>query len=443
MKIQLLSTISITQLILLFSFSQTRITTLKNTNQLGDNNPYTTMSCNKSLFEGLIGVRYIVNSFDIQTEDGYILQVFRLQLYPQWLWLQSEKLQKNINRPVLLQHGQADSSDSWFLNKKDGSIGFYLLEQGFDLWIGNNRGNKYSKRHVNETISDSDFFNYSFDEMALYDLPAVYNKIVSQYHDKPDTKIIYIGHSQGTSQMFAGLTNPLRDDVKTLLRDKTEIFIAVEPITYLTEVSSQLLKQGIVIEDAAAQFAKSLNINEVATAKCVKNDSWLKILQYTCSVFNFMCDGYDVVNGFDSKVDNINEVLETFDQHNPSGTSARTFLHFGQLIKGKDYKWFQNRIPMFRMYDYAQDYGYEKNQAVYGSDTPPDYNLQEFETNLAIIVGTNDGLASPQNTENLIEKLPTDKANFIDVHKIEGWGHNTLQVPKEPRKMFDILDKYL
>ena len=250
--------------------------------------------------------------------------------------------------------------------------------------------------------------------MALYDLPAVYKKIISEYQNRPDTKIIYIGHSQGTSQMFAGLTNPLRDDVRKLLKEKTEIFFAIEPIVYMTEINNTVLRQGVIISDSITKVARDLGINELSTAKCTANDSWLKVLSYACETFGFLCEGYDVINGFDSKVDNINKVLETFQEHNPSGTSLRSFEHYAQLIKGKDFNWLQNRIPTFRMYDYSKAYGYEKNRSVYGQDTPLEYNLKDFETNLVLVVGTKDSLASSKNVDNLVKELPTDKSNFIE-----------------------------
>jgi len=111
------------------------------------------------------------------------------------------KYHKNLGQPVMLQHGLSNSADNWFLNGEDGSLGFHLVNQGYDVWLGNNRGVKYSKTHTNLTITDYVYWQFSFDQMAEYDLPAFYKRILIDYPAR--TKIIYMGHSEGTSQMFA------------------------------------------------------------------------------------------------------------------------------------------------------------------------------------------------------------------------------------------------
>ena len=48
-------------------------------------------------------------------------------------------------------------------------MAFYFAELGFDVWMGNSRGNKYSKNHRYLDATEKDFWNFSFYELGKYD----------------------------------------------------------------------------------------------------------------------------------------------------------------------------------------------------------------------------------------------------------------------------------
>jgi pimeloyl-ACP methyl ester carboxylesterase len=141
----------------------------------------------------------------IQTIDGYILTCWRIP------GKQTELTRENERQPIILQHGLLDSSYGWIFFDSDKLLVYQLIEEGYDVWIPNSRGNIFSKEHVNYTHYDyekqnSKFWDFSFHEMAVYDLKAIVGYI--KYITSAD-KISYIGHSQGSAIFFVSyMTDP-------------------------------------------------------------------------------------------------------------------------------------------------------------------------------------------------------------------------------------------
>lgn len=73
---------------------------------------------------------------------------------------------------VLLYHGLTLTSEVWISNiEKERNLALQLADQGYDVWMGNARGNKYSHAHLTKDPNHADFWQFSIDEFALFDLP--------------------------------------------------------------------------------------------------------------------------------------------------------------------------------------------------------------------------------------------------------------------------------
>ena len=109
---------------------------------------------------------YNVESHYVTTEDGYINQMFRIN--------DGVSSANARNRPAaMLVHGLIDASDTFILNGNS-SIAFMLVEFGYDVWVVNTRGNRYSLGHVRyDSAVDKEYWDEGHSNMiAKYDVPA-------------------------------------------------------------------------------------------------------------------------------------------------------------------------------------------------------------------------------------------------------------------------------
>eukprot|EP01137_Pigoraptor_chileana_P008056 Opistho-2@54370 len=153
---------------------------------------------------------YCLEEHDVLTDDGFILQVFRV-------YRAEAKDRAATFKPVLIQHGLFQSAGIFVSNQED-SITFYLADQGFDVWLGNNRGvvPKHQALHAGER----QFWDWSLDELGKYDFPALVHFVCAQSQHE---KCTYIGHSQGNAQAFLGLSHD------PAIGNKINLFVALAP----------------------------------------------------------------------------------------------------------------------------------------------------------------------------------------------------------------------
>ena len=74
---------------------------------------------------------------------------------------------------VFMQHGLFSLSDCWLVRGKELAPAFQLARAGYDVYLGNNRGNFYSNKNIHIADTSSEAFNdFSFVEYGKYDLPT-------------------------------------------------------------------------------------------------------------------------------------------------------------------------------------------------------------------------------------------------------------------------------
>ena len=405
---------------------------------------------------------FLAEEYDVITRDGYILIIQRI-INPLVDASARDKL-----KPVILQHGLMSSSVDWVINSVDvrpskfpkqqqqrrrrgasaagadanatassssaasinglgsgdtqespNSLGYYLANEGYDVFLANSRGNIYGQRHVRLTRWQPAFWSFTFDEQIKYDLPAIIEFV--QRLTK-QTKLGYVGHSQGTT-MALGL---LADEPD--YADVLEPVVLLAPVAYVNHCISPAKYFSIytpVFSHINMWFGSSNKAVAylgpiVCGPKVVRRD--------ICENLIFLATGFDEAQFNDTRV-------SAYLAHMPSGTSVKNIAHWGQEV-------ISGRFAHF-------DHGILGNQARYGVARAPDYDIGKIRSkSLALFVADNDWLASPKDVARLRAELKQPLATLVNVTEfLPAWNHIDFLYGKDcgrlvNRHVVDLFHKY-
>lgn len=140
----------------------------------------------------IISKGYYFSRHKIVTEDGYVNTIWRI----------SKKCETEENSnllPVIINHGLLDNSYTFL--QLDKSLPYLLADQGYEVWLCNNRGSTFSSEHLKLDSYDisSDYWDFTFIEIAKYDLKSNIDFVLNFSSSK---KVHFIGHSQGGFQLM-------------------------------------------------------------------------------------------------------------------------------------------------------------------------------------------------------------------------------------------------
>jgi len=278
---------------------------------------------------------------------------------------------------VFFQHGLTDNSNGICLNPPNESLPFILADDGYDVWLGNNRGNGYSMTNIHYTPDQDLFWDFSWDDMASIDLPTNINYILSTTNAKT---LSYIGHSEGTIQAFAGFSDHS-------LAAKVNIFIALAPVAYVGNIRSELLRllADMYVADIIYFFgAREFKVGPIAQA----------LIPDFCRYEPYPCNEVLEVLMGPSVNTNVTR-MPYYLTYEPNPTSMKNVIH-----------WAQDEVSgLWQKFDY----GLAGNRKHYNQDTPPQYSLSNLPSTLpiALFTGGNDYLADPADVAILLSKLIT------------------------------------
>lgn len=326
--------------------------------------------------------------YQVETQDGYILELYHLP--------------GKRETPILLMHGFLDSSDTWIM-RGEKSLGIHLANDGYDVWLGNTRGNRYSTGHVELKRRNHQYWKFSIHEIGYYDLPAIIDRVLSETGARHLTAI---GHSQGNAIFYIlGSTRPEYNA-------KVNLLIALAPISYMHNTPppvSFYLKVAPIL----ARTFRRLGVYNLLRYEGLPN----KLFRKFCSqpIIGYALCAYLIffpIIGFDPD-EFEEEFFRVFVNHLPAGTSLMNYEHYGQIGINK----------RFARYDY----GPIGNLRKYNSTIPPSYDLGKVTMPVALFAGKNDPLSALKDVELLRDQLPNYVAYIVNpreqfCHGDSVWG---------------------
>ncbi|XP_059046945.1 lipase member K-like [Achroia grisella] len=332
---------------------------------------------------------YTSESYTVTTVDGYILSIFRIPV--------KESCKDNTDQePIIFMHGLYLSGDDCIIPGPGKAHCYIYSDACYDVWVPNNRGNRYSRQHTSlDPDKDSEYWNFSIDEMAAYDLPAIIDFVLQKTNKK---QVYYVSHSQGAGILLMLCAR------KPEYNSKIKIGFGMSPTAWLEH--SRFI--AIKVQSAANTILKTAN-----------NETNIEILRYggviqtagkllcgskvsyaACSALLFSVLGF---NNFQITID----VLPVLTGHFPAGTSLKVFTRWGQMVTNG-----------FAEYDY----GTKENLKLYGQEKPPLIDLSPVTMRWVFIVSENDYVSDVKDVETLVSALTHSDAKMC-ILADKSFGH--------------------
>ncbi|KAH6833227.1 lipase 1 [Perilla frutescens var. hirtella] len=315
-----------------------------------------------------------------RTKDGYVLGLQRVS--------SPSVTVQECGSPVLLIHGLFMGGDAWFLDSPNQSLGFILANHGYDVWVGNVRGTHWSHGHVSLSEDDKEFWDWSWQELALNDLGEMIHYIYSVTY----SKVLVVGHSQGTIMSLAAFTQP---DIAKMV----EAAALLCPISYLGHITAPFVLRLV-----------KLRLDEVIMALGIHELNFKS--NWGTRIIDMMCDGHLDCSDMLASITGENccfnsSRIDSYLEYEPHPSSSKNLHHLFQMI----------RQGTFTMYDY----GKWKNLMYYRQVKPPEFDVSSIPSSLPIWMGYggNDALADVADVQHTIKEL----ASKPDLLYLENYGH--------------------
>lgn len=243
--------------------------------------------------------------------------------------------------------------------------------------------------------------------MGTKDIPAILDFMISERKKNYDLKntfidkFTYIGHSQGTAQLFAALTIKL-----DYFKSKLNGMIALGPVSKMEHFDSFLVKQ--FSENQLEKLYDIFDIHEVFNSKEQINN----VNKILCDLIPSFCGQALEMISDKSVTNNDNDKFLVWSCHYPSGTSSKNIAHFSQMVRDKAFENF--------------------NKEPYLLDLIKDFSISMF-------VGKDDKLSTTEDSRKLRNIFLQNNSLYF-YKEYSNYGHSTFFLNKDYEYINDVLD---
>ena len=193
--------------------------------------------------------------------------------------------------------------------------------------LGNNRGNKYSKKSIRYSPTSNDFWNFSIDEFAFHDIPDSIEYILAT---SGQLSLSYIGFSQGTAQAFATLS------IHPTLNEKVDVFVALAPA-----MSPAGLHNSIV--DALMKASPVVVFLAFGRRSILSSATMWQSILYPPIFVRIIDLSLAFLFNWASKNISPQQKLAAY-PHLFSFTSTKSVVHWFQIIRNKSFQMFDDDV---------------------------------------------------------------------------------------------------
>jgi lysosomal acid lipase/cholesteryl ester hydrolase len=220
------------------------------------------------------------------------------------------------------------------------------------MWFASFRGSVYSS-HVDLTEKDPDYWDYSFDEFALFDIPTVIEYVIKATNYQ---KVAVLAHSQGTLSMFGSLIFKSAE-----LESKVSVYAALSPVFRVDHLAIAGIFKYFFLESNIFDILEKFGVYTIFRRNKVLSDALYGI----CAVTPKLCQWFvDLLcSSVVAPYDNL-EAYKYLAYHMPNSFTIKNIRQFRQIYQSKGV--------------YMYDFGIPENTRIYGTNKPPMYDISNI-----------------------------------------------------------------